>query len=306
MANSRCSTPLGLDLQLRLDSGLISARTPGLLGRLDAGDPDVVAELGDTSGPLGIRDHGDPAAQRFKLLPPLNIKQSIEYQVFEGTVLDQHIKRAQRKRPRAADIPETELEEVEGRHKLRKKAARKCRMLLNQARIDLANEQATFLKKPKNEREEDERKMKVKGDVPVTKVERIGITSGYRSFAYDAGLWHGYFRKNYYPITYLERSSLSYWEGGEHGWKAVQSMVSFVSKRKAAPGYSNHTNGIAVDFFTVEDGKMLTAKTGPDKEMKQFNTRWERSWFYRWLQEHKSYYGIERIDTEAWHWEFHT
>jgi hypothetical protein len=72
-------------------------------------------------------------------------------------------------------------------------------------------------------------------------------------------------------------------------------MVRFVRKRKAAPGYSNHTNGVAVDFFTI-----------PDKEMKKLNARWEKSWFYRWLQEPKSYYGIERIDTEAWHWEFRT
>lgn len=57
--------------------------------------------------------------------------------------------------------------------------------------------------------------------------------------------------------------------------------------------------------FTVEGGKTLQAETGKsDKDLAVLNARWEKSWFYRWLQKHKSDYGIERIDTEAWHWEF--
>ncbi len=38
--------------------GHAPARTPGALGRNDAGDPDVAATAGDTPGPLGINDYG--------------------------------------------------------------------------------------------------------------------------------------------------------------------------------------------------------------------------------------------------------
>src|SRR5207253_2041399 len=94
-------------------------------------------------------------------------------------------------------------------------------------------------------------------------------------------------------------------EGEPHGWKDVEQTVAYVAKRKAAPGFSNHTNGIAVDFFTVEDGKTLQAETGnSEKQLQALNGRWARSWLYRWLQAHKREYGIDRIDTEAWHWEF--
>jgi hypothetical protein len=34
------------------------------------------------------------------------------------------------------------------------------------------------------------------------------------------------------------------------------------------------------------------------------NERWRKSWLYRWLQAHKAEYGVERIEAEAWHWEF--
>jgi len=38
--------------------------------------------------------------------------------------------------------------------------------------------------------------------------------------------------------------------------------------------------------------------------LKGLNRRWEKSWLYRWLEKHKGECGIERIDTESWHWEF--
>jgi len=83
---------------------------------------------------------------------------------------------------------------VEGKYKLRKEAAGKCRTLLKQARANLAAEKAELLKKPKEERQAAERKMKVNGEVPVTKAESIGIASAYRSFEHDSALWHSYFR----------------------------------------------------------------------------------------------------------------
>ena len=303
MAGSRCPNSFGVDI-LQLDPEFLPARTPGPLGYLDGGDPDASASLGDTPGPLGVGDYADPAT-RSLLIPPLNFHRVVAYQVFEEAVLEAHVRKAAKRRPRAAVIPETELEEVEGDHRLLKGAAGKCRSLLRQARADLAKEKAAFLKKSRDEQKAEQRKIETSGSAPVTKVESIGIASGYRSFEYDSALWHSYFQDQYYPLTYSERRSLSCWDGGEFGGKAVRMMVGFVSKRKAAPGFSNHTNGIAVDFFTIEAGHLLRAKTGrSDKEMAKLNARWEKSWLYRWLQEHRAEYGIERIETEAWHWEF--
>ena len=302
MAGSRCPSLLGVD-GLELDPEFVPQRTPGPLGSLDGGDPET-GTLGDTPGPLGVGDYADPAASSL-LIPPLNFHRALAYQIFEESVQGAHIKKAARRRPHAPDIADSQLEVVEGGQRLLKGVAAKCRALLKQARTDLANEKAEFLKKPKREQEAEERTLKASGQTAATQVESIGISSGYRSIKHDAELWQSYFEGKYYPANYSQLRRLSCWDGGEFGGKAVHMMVDFVSKRKAAPGFSNHSSGIAVDFFTVEDGVTLQAKTkGANADLKSVNQRWERSWLYRWLEKNKTKYGIERIPTEAWHWEF--
>ena len=59
MANSRSTAPLGVG-SLRGGPRLIPARTPGPLGRFDAGDPDIRAKVGDTPRSLGVRYHVEP------------------------------------------------------------------------------------------------------------------------------------------------------------------------------------------------------------------------------------------------------
>jgi hypothetical protein len=229
----------------------------------------------------------------------------LAYQIFEESVQGAHIKKAARRRPHAPDIPDSDLEVVEGGQKLLKGVAGKCRALLKQARVDLATQKAEFLKKPKREQDAEERALKASGQTVVTQVESFGISSGYRSIKHDAELWHSYFEGKYYPANYGQLRRLSCWDGGEFGGKAVRTMVDFVGKRKAAPGFSNHSNGIAVDFFTVEGGVTLQAKTkGTNADLKRVNQQWEKSWLYHWLEKNKAKYGIERIPTEAWHWEF--
>jgi hypothetical protein len=66
MANSTLPGPAGI-----AQGPLAPARTPGPLGRNDAGDPNVTARLGDTPGPVGARDHGDPT------LPPATAKSGL-------------------------------------------------------------------------------------------------------------------------------------------------------------------------------------------------------------------------------------
>jgi hypothetical protein len=96
--------------------------------------------------------------------------------VFEEVVLSRHMKKAERLRRRVAPIPASQLEVVEGNHKLRKDAAKKCRALLSRARADLAKEKTDFLKKSESERQKEEKQAKANGKVSVTSVKTIGIT----------------------------------------------------------------------------------------------------------------------------------
>jgi hypothetical protein len=61
MANSRSTGPLGAGT-VRGGSKLIPGRTPGPLGRLDAGDPDIRTKSGDTPRSLGIHHHAGQKA----------------------------------------------------------------------------------------------------------------------------------------------------------------------------------------------------------------------------------------------------
>ena len=61
MANSRSTGPLGAGTS-RGGSKLIPGRTPGPLGRLDAGDPDIRTKSGDTPRSLGIHHHAGQKA----------------------------------------------------------------------------------------------------------------------------------------------------------------------------------------------------------------------------------------------------
>ena len=74
-------------------------------------------------------------------------------------------------------------------------------------------------------------------------------------------------------------------------------MVSYYSGRKAAPGFGNHTNGIAMDFVTTQGGTALGAN------MSQ-NRLWVASWLHHWLVDHAGDFNFKPIATEAWHWEY--
>lgn len=56
MAGSRIPGPIRIDPFYQS----IPSRTPGSLGRNDAGDPNSSSQLGNTSGPLGLKDHAEP------------------------------------------------------------------------------------------------------------------------------------------------------------------------------------------------------------------------------------------------------
>jgi hypothetical protein len=225
-------------------------------------------------------------------LPPLKFapvgSAQGDFAEFQRLVLNTQIMRAQHRLGNAtAEIPESELKTVEGRFQLRIGPADKCIDLLRKARADLKDAKAAG---------------SAAQDISV------GLTSAYRGPAYDKGLWLSFFQTKYYELK--SRKIKGQFYVGEKKRQALadalaEDLLRYLDGKKAAPGYSNHTRGIAVDFKTFENGVMHTAETGKgDAALAALNRAWEATWFYHWLQDHKQAYGMERIHKEAWHWEF--
>jgi len=120
----------------------------------------------------------------------------------------------------------------------------------------------------------------------------IGVNNAYRSLEGDFKAW-----KKAYPRaldrTAKARKKLS---TGPYSKEAVSLMVDDLWGKKAIPGFSNHTRGLAIDFETVQDGQGL----GPTVAQK---ADWRKSWLYAWLVKHAATYGFTQLPTEEWHWD---
>lgn len=194
---------------------------------------------------------------------------------FMRKVHDAQVKRAiERGREFFLGLPEDQLGTVESGYKLRRDAAGRCRLLLRQARADLKRQQE-------------------EGIPEALEVSDIGVYSAYRSFERDRAAWLNAFEKHF-KATKNERARL---EGGEYGDKAVELMVGIMRKFKAAPGFSRHTSGVAVDFKTTEGNVTLDADSNQ-------NGRWKKSWFHKWLVKNAKKFKFNPLATEAWHWDY--
>jgi len=130
------------------------------------------------------------------------------------------------------------------------------------------------------------------GEALAVAATAIGVGSAYRGAVEELSIWEQLFPQ-YYEATATDRAAAA---GGQHGPAAVQVMVRHYSGRKAAPGFGNHTNGIAVDFTTTQGGTALGPSTVQEAQ-------WRASWFHRWLVGHAREFEFQPIPTEAWHWE---
>ncbi len=205
-----------------------------------------------------------------------NWSEELDEAAFKQAVLDEQIRNALAAgRTRYAPVPDADLAIVEGRHRLRTEAAAQCRALLSAARAALADAQRSG------------------ADADAARVTQIGIVSSYRDPAYDGRLWHQYY-PNYYRATQAERAELA---GGRHGDAAVRRLARYISQRKAAPGFSNHSDGRAIDFSTTEGGVEFGANTAQ-------RTGWRRTWLHRWLVPNAERYGFHPLTTEEWHWDY--
>ena len=275
--------------------------TPGPLGRNDWADPDHPAYALRID--LGARiDWDNPTLPAFRLRSPFSTRLSFarppaappagpagaigipasdltpcdtdEKTDFKHKVYEAACTRASHTRKYFAGVPSGSLATVEGKYQMRSDAAAKAKELLAAARAALKQEKAD--KKPE-----------------ALKVTNIAITSGYRDPKKDFGLWDSYF-EGYYNDTEAQRQALA---GGPHGAAAVKFLAQYIGQYKAAPGYSNHTQGTAFDITTTEGGVVYTAK-------KKQNPIWEKTWLRKWLLAHAEDYGFHKLATEAWHWDW--
>jgi hypothetical protein len=199
----------------------------------------------------------------------------VSFSDFKAKVLERQMKNAVRMgRAYCANVPDSELGTIEGRHRMRSEAALKCRELLKAAREELDAKKA-------------------EGDALAKATKNIEVYSAYRNIAEDTAAWNQSFFQYYYE-TKAKREALP---DGAHGRKALAIMTNMLISFKAAPGYSNHSNGLAVDFSTVHHGKLLRAR-------KAQRDAWRETWLHTWLSEHAETYHFYPLDTEEWHWNY--
>ena len=83
---------------------------------------------------------------------------------------------------------------------------------------------------------------------------------------------------------------------GLHGRAAVEILARHVLPWKAAPGFSNHSNGTAVDFTTTFDGVLLTDKSARET--------WRGTWLHAWLVANAGNHRFHALASEEWHWDY--
>lgn len=199
-----------------------------------------------------------------------------EEAAFMRRVYAVHLERARRHGRFTADLPRAKLKIVEADVLMLAEAAEACAHLLAAARDDL-------------------KEARKRNEPGVKGVEPPAALSAYRPASRQFALWQRNF-PGYFEATAAERAKL---KGGALGDQAVLLTAEFVRHHLAAPGYSLHNSGKAVDFQTTEHGVWLKA----DRTQR---AAWRASWFHGWLTASAGRYRFHEnphID-EPWHWEW--
>lgn len=192
---------------------------------------------------------------------------SAEQLAFMRRVYDAHVARAVARGDKfTPSLPTAQLDTIYDGHEARKDAAAQAKRLLAAANADL----------------------KAAG---LADRVRIGITSAYRSADRQFDIWQGKGGggKRGFPHYYRVTEGIRRRTGDEHGDEAARRLAEYMGKYIAAPGYSNHQDGLAIDFGTGEVGKPLGKIGG-------------RAWFHGWLVKNARRFGFHPYEAEAWHW----
>lgn len=260
---------------------LLSAVAAGLLLA-------VTHAQGDAAAPAAA---SDPAAA---VAPSHLTKGDLTDQeyAFKQHVYELHVNRnIAAGRKRIFDLPPSELAEIPTTHILmRKDAAEHLGKLLAAARADLAQDLASTATDPAS----------VERRARAERVKDIAINNAYRSASHQFRIWDGGFAHSL-EATKTQREACV---GGEFGEAAADLLRDYIGVRIAAPGFSNHQGGIAVDFSLdlkpapgAADGHTL----GPSMAQ---NDSWKQSWLWNWLNRRAGEFGFIPYEAEAWHWEY--
>lgn len=196
---------------------------------------------------------------------------------FKQAVLAGQIRRKERQgKTHFAPVPDGELEVVEAGLRMRKAGAQSCRDLLRAARAELVAAQKS-------------------ADASAKRTTDIGIASAYRDYAQDSQAWSNTFDKHYEKQD--NRTRMEAMAGGRHGDAALDWFIALMSPIKAPPGFSNHSNGLAVDFSTTDGGVRL----GPNTNQR---AAWRASWLHSWLVANAATYRFHPLASEEWHWDW--
>jgi hypothetical protein len=206
---------------------------------------------------------------------------SADQVAFRELVLQAQLDRSRsRKGPPSRDLSRNELAPVAGTNvQMRRDAAEAASRLIAAANEALAAAKQT-------------------GDPDALKTRRVTAASGYRGSEHQAQLWRGYFA-DYYRRTAGHRQALP---SGPHGPEAVSYMIKEFGLPKwiAAPGYSNHQSGVAIDLQQERvHGAPIRNSSRPAAR-----TAWRGTWLYGWLVQNAASFGFRPYEREPWHWEY--
>ncbi len=212
---------------------------------------------------------------------------------FKKRVYLLHVERGtQSGRARIFDLPPSQLALIPGTGiKMRQDAAQALGRLLQAARADLARD----LQAPAGSEEVEARRARAR------RVEKLDINNAYRSASLQFAIWNRNFLR-YYQATASERRQAP---GGEHGEAAAEILRDYVGVRVAAPGFSNHQSGIAVDFaLALKPAPRQPAPATRLAASMEQGDPWRQSWFWLWLKARAGEFGFVEYEPEPWHWEF--
>ena len=129
---------------------------------------------------------------------------------------------------------------------------------------------------------------------------QLTVSSGYRDIKREMGIWNHAFNTIYLWLDHKEREAK--FPDAPYGDAAAAWLAGKIAFRKAVPGTSNHSNGIAVDL------------TGPGLDINYDNqSGYKASKVYQWLNGKGDYkdkgpaskrFNFENYHKEAWHYDW--
>jgi phosphatidylserine/phosphatidylglycerophosphate/cardiolipin synthase-like enzyme len=196
-----------------------------------------------------------------------------ELESFMRATYEAHVARSCRWRAFQPSVPEADLAEVAKGKYLRRDAAALAIRMLDDAREAL-------------------RQAKAAGDAGALDTRSFGISSAYRSALRQYRLWNDRFG-GYMADTDTKRAGLP---GGPTGDEAAQWLARWIGGWLAAPGFSNHNDGRAMDLYCRLTSGVLSAD-------RRDIPRWRTTWLHQWLTANASRYDFHPYLKEPWHWE---